>query len=196
MISAIDAINTTTTSAEPRDSFHPTVAPPPLQNSTPAPAPDEKLGWSHPDLPVQNRFLTGLQDSSINARQAMAQEAKLTLPPNWQSMSYNQFITWATNSTTLDQGERDPQGTPLVIQAHSRLNGATHAPVAVKCVTVEECGDDQVQETVANRCHSDNLASTVENATAGHYYQIWTQWEDGGSDVQIVKDAGQPVDIF
>jgi len=171
----------------------------------------ELWGWSHPDLPAQNQFLTGIQDSPNDARVDMARQAGLALPADWRAMSLDQFLNWAGGSQDNKAKAVDP---PLSVRAHSYENDKTHRQVVVTSVTVDETGDFRQRRENDNPGRAREVDVSFTEARAGQqlgvspsqgssrglplasYYTITTKWADGRTQETQVKDQGYPIEVW
>ena len=152
----------------------------------------ELWGWSNPNLPVRNHFLSGLQNSPDQARLATLQEAGVSMPPNWQSMSLDQFLEWTANA-----GKVSPLQAPLVVQAHSHQNEMTHAQVAVTSVRIEQAGDWRQRQVTDNPGHLlQAVDANFDDSNEGAWYNVTTRWQDGRCQITQIKDAGVPVEVW
>lgn len=151
----------------------------------------ELWGWSHPNLPDRNRFLSGLQDSPDQARLATLQEAGVQMPPNWQSMSLDQFLEWTANG-----GKVAPVQAPLIVQAHSYQNEITHREVAVTSVKIEQTGEWRQRQVTDNPGHLIAIDANFDDSNEGVWYNVTTRWQDGRCQITQVKDAGVPVEVW
>ena len=164
----------------------PTVAAPEAPGST------ELWGWSNPDLPAKNQFLTGIQSSSTDARQAIAQEAGLSLPADWRNMSLDQFLEWAGGN----QPATPAKETPFVVHAHSYQNECTRSEIVVRSVTIDEAGDSPQRRETDNPGRGRTVELDYDEAKRGHWYNVTTRWADGRYQVTQVKDTGYPVEVW
>lgn len=153
----------------------------------------ELWGWSNPDLPAQNQFLTGIQDSPNDARVDMARQAGLALPVGWRDMSLDQFLDWAGGSKDTKEKAVDP---PLSVRAHSYENEKTHRQVVVSSLTVDETGDFRQRRENDNPGRARDVDVSFAEARAGHYYTITTRWADGRTQETQIRDQGYPIEIW